>query len=767
MPAFTNKILLGLPFLILALLLGCSDGDGGGQSCTDGTANCACYTNQTCNEGLDCVEGTCVDPNAPLDAGGDPGDVDGHQDATVEPPDCTELVPLRQWKSDPSAIATLFTVEDCATGEAVPGLRESAFAISEDNRPLSSEAVPTILPSRGVRVYVTLMLDMSSSTQSNLAELQAGAKRFVDQILVEQALDNVYIGLEAFDGSDSPMVVEMPTSDADELKTSIDGLPNFDGVDPGATNLNGAARHGVEDVQERQRLVMERNHGGVVTTGYMVLFTDGGDSAGIETPDGAKSAIAEARVYDRFAGAQPTVRTLAVALEGQDYDRDALSNLVGGPQWVLESDLAQLENTFQEVGGRIAKRVRGTYLLAFCSSSRAGDHTVTLEMAEGESNTLSYDFNADSFGPGCSAEFFETACDTMSCGGFNCGACDDATAVCDGAESGQCVSACLDANRCGGQTWTNDLGYEQICDLGEATMQCGGQCTDTSTDKTNCGACGNVCPGAESQCIDGQCLCDGGSVVCTTPQVSAGGAHTCALKTNGTVRCWGDNGDGRLDAPQGTLTHVSAGGGFTCGLRPDGTAACWGNDYGGQSSPPNTTFVDISAGNSHACGLKADGHIECWGGEPYPGENTFVDISAGSNTCGVTTDGQLDCWGPFHGGISGGNYVQVAYGNSDDGCALTASGDARCWEDGWYGIQDAPSESFVQLSVGSRHACGVTTSGSVLCWGDNGYGQSMAPQGQFTQVSAGLFHTCGLKSDATVVCWGNDEDGQVTPPADL
>ncbi|PYP95483.1 MAG: hypothetical protein DMD34_06665, partial [Gemmatimonadetes bacterium] len=49
-------------------------------------------------------------------------------------------------------------------------------------------------------------------------------------------------------------------------------------------------------------------------------------------------------------------------------------------------------------------------------------------------------------------------------------------------------------------------------------------------------------------------------------------------------------------------------GGFhTCGLKTDGTVACWGDDYYGQATPPAGTFAQVSAGGSHTCGLKTDG----------------------------------------------------------------------------------------------------------------------------------------------------------------
>ena len=74
-------------------------------------------------------------------------------------------------------------------------------------------------------------------------------------------------------------------------------------------------------------------------------------------------------------------------------------------------------------------------------------------------------------------------------------------------------------------------------------------------------------------------------------------------------------------APQGTFTQVAAGNGHTCGLKTDGTLACWGrNDYG-QSTPADGTFTQVATGYDHTCGLKTDGTLACWGGNDY-GQST-------------------------------------------------------------------------------------------------------------------------------------------------
>ena len=43
--------------------------------------------------------------------------------------------------------------------------------------------------------------------------------------------------------------------------------------------------------------------------------------------------------------------------------------------------------------------------------------------------------------------------------------------------------------------------------------------------------------------------------------ISAGGDHTCAIKTDGSLECWGFNGEGQVSGPNaegGTFTQVSA-----------------------------------------------------------------------------------------------------------------------------------------------------------------------------------------------------------------
>ncbi len=56
-------------------------------------------------------------------------------------------------------------------------------------------------------------------------------------------------------------------------------------------------------------------------------------------------------------------------------------------------------------------------------------------------------------------------------------------------------------------------------------------------------------------------------------QVSAGAYHTCAIKTDNTLACWGDNYYGQAIPPAGTFKQVSAGGSYNLSHNSDNKTA--------------------------------------------------------------------------------------------------------------------------------------------------------------------------------------------------
>ena len=246
--------------------------------------------------------------------------------------------------------------------------------------------------------------------------------------------------------------------------------------------------------------------------------------------------------------------------------------------------------------------------------------------------------------------------------------------------------------------------------------------------------------------------------------VSTGDEHTCALRSDGTAVCWGDNGGGQTETPEGSFSSVSAGNSHSCGLRADGTVECWGANEYGQATAPGGSFSSVSAGDWHSCGLRADGTVECWGANEYgqataPG-GSFSSVSAGDwHSCGLRADGTVECWGANEYGQAtapGGSFSSVSAGHWHS-CGLRADGTVECWGANEYGQATAPGGSFSSVSAGDWHSCGVRTGGTVGCWGANDDGQATAPEGSFSAASAEGSRSCGLRVDARILCWADHE----------
>jgi hypothetical protein len=245
------------------------------------------------------------------------------------------------------------------------------------------------------------------------------------------------------------------------------------------------------------------------------------------------------------------------------------------------------------------------------------------------------------------------------------------------------------------------------------------------------------------------------------------------VRPDSTLACWGLNAFGQATPPGGTFTQASAGGDHTCGVKTDGTLACWGNNSVEQATPPDGTFTQVSAGLDHTCGVKTGGTLACWGfnseGQATPPGGTFTQVSAGRfHSCGVKTDGTLACWGNnfFRQATPpDGTFTQVSGGN-DHACGVKIGGALACWGLNFFGQATPPDGTFTQVSAGRNHTCGVKTDGTLACWGSNSDGQATPPGGTFTQVSAGGPYTCGVKTDGTLACWGDNTFGQATPPAE-
>ena len=260
----------------------------------------------------------------------------------------------------------------------------------------------------------------------------------------------------------------------------------------------------------------------------------------------------------------------------------------------------------------------------------------------------------------------------------------------------------------------------------------------------------------------------GGGVLDNVVAVSAGDSHSLALLSDGTVRAWGANWAGQLGdntnndnslpvqvvGPGGVgfldnVVAVSAGGGHSLALLSDGTVRAWGNNSSGQlgygmfnSSTPvqvvgydGGEFLDnvvsVSAGAYHSLALLSDGTVRAWG---YNGDGQLGDGTGNSSSSPVRVVG-------FDGRGVLNNVVAVSAG-SYHSLALLSDGTVRAWGYNGYG----------QLGDGTNN----TRTSRVPVVGPGG-----GVLDNVVAVSAGDSHSLALLSDGTVWAWGANGDGQL------
>ena len=100
--------------------------------------------------------------------------------------------------------------------------------------------------------------------------------------------------------------------------------------------------------------------------------------------------------------------------------------------------------------------------------------------------------------------------------------------------------------------------------------------------------------------------------------LSAGDAHVCGIKLDGTTVCWGKNDYDQTSLNDTNAVVVSAGEARSCSLNSAGDTTCVGVNDVGQREAPNSNFRAIDVGRAHACGINTSGAPECWGNASRP-----------------------------------------------------------------------------------------------------------------------------------------------------
>lgn len=335
--------------------------------------------------------------------------------------------------------------------------------------------------------------------------------------------------------------------------------------------------------------------------------------------------------------------------------------------------------------------------------------------------------------------------------------------------------------------------------------------------------------------------------------IAAGYYHTCAVLPNGRIKCWGYNGSGCLglgdtsdrgDLPgemganlpfvdlglptNVTVTSLSAHAYYTCALTSNGLVKCWGENLSGQlglgdkasrgDAPgemgANLPFVDlglpagvvataIHSGTNHTCVLTSDGRIKCWG------YNFAGQLGVGDTNTRGDAPGEMGANLPFVDlGLPAGVTATAVVAGAAHSCALTSEGKIKCWGSnsiGQSGFGDtisrgdqpgemganlpyvdlglAPGVTVSGIATRQAHTCAVTSDGKIKCWGSNGWGQlgigstsdrgdaagemgtnlpfvDLGPGVIAAAVYAGGIHTCARTSTGNVKCWGSGNEGE-------
>jgi alpha-tubulin suppressor-like RCC1 family protein len=300
--------------------------------------------------------------------------------------------------------------------------------------------------------------------------------------------------------------------------------------------------------------------------------------------------------------------------------------------------------------------------------------------------------------------------------------------------------------------------------------------------------------------------------------IETGEEYTCFITSNEYNYCQGANnyrqlGDGTTSARtspykiyniEEPLVGLSNGYRHSCGIKQDGEVVCWGySNYGqvGAGSASASTYyanpteltieangleevkgLMVSAGREHSCAIFDNLELYCWGFNNMgqlgigsktqqtrpalvnlPDNHRATDVSAGGEfTCSILENGSISCWGR--------NY----YGQLGDGTTNDSSSPV-------YTLLPQ-GRTAVAISSGHQHSCAILDNQSLYCWGYEGSGRLglgplswpyevteptkvQLPQGAIpVQVSAGYQNTCAVMSNGSSYCWGYNSNGQVEGP---
>lgn len=270
-------------------------------------------------------------------------------------------------------------------------------------------------------------------------------------------------------------------------------------------------------------------------------------------------------------------------------------------------------------------------------------------------------------------------------------------------------------------------------------------------------------------------------VLSNVKQVATGSAFACALLSNGTVDCWGNNLAGQLG--NGTFSY---------------------QDPNPEPVPGLSQVKQLAAGTFASCALLSNSSVDCWGTiypltvspsddsvdtpVPVPGLPGVKALGAGAGfTCALMVNQTVECWGENTNGTIGSaepafatspvlvpklrNVAQLAVGEFES-CALLDNRTVQCWGDDRPLTPIRKLSNVTSVATGNGTSCAVLKGGTVKCWGNNVSDQLLTPNpltasSSIPVTATGLSHVrvvtlgqtngCALLAKGTVECWGDNQ----------
>jgi hypothetical protein len=333
----------------------------------------------------------------------------------VEDTSCVKARILSCLWSGGSSITTHFSLSYCS-GNPYVGLNIDDLLVdekgNEDFEPLlPSESSATIMPHEFTE-HVYVVLDISNSIKQSdvLDDIADGVRTLLDALVAQGG--HYRFAVYLFDGK--PYLYEFipDTDDLAAAREALDNLAAQDGRDPSSSNVYGAVIEGIHTIDRARTLREQVSTYGLLTTGTLIVVSDGDDRSSTRTFAETEAAV---------SGTRSSVITVGL---GDVADFPKLTS-IGRDGSFSAGQPDQIAMAFGQIAERMNLTAQSLYFLGYCSPRRRGTFDVRIGVKGLEFERPSCTFLADGFVGACDKSDFirAEACADIECGGLACGEC--------------------------------------------------------------------------------------------------------------------------------------------------------------------------------------------------------------------------------------------------------------------------------------------------------------------------------------------------------